>query len=105
MLFPENPYQKVLSLNHWKSIQNYVEVRNGAFLFYWFFYSDGIQLGADSKPLIIWIQGGPGLAASGVGNFGEIGPLDMNLEPRNHTWVSYLYVDTNMKCSLCYPTT
>lgn len=73
-------------MNNWKSIQVIlfdviVEVRNGAFLYYWFFYSDGVPLGADNKPLIIWIQGGPRLAASGLGNFDEIGPIDINLKP------------------------
>ncbi|XP_053605421.1 retinoid-inducible serine carboxypeptidase-like isoform X2 [Plodia interpunctella] len=62
-------------------------VRPGAYMFYWLYYADGTSVGADDKPLIIWIQGGPGLAASIVANFGEIGPLDMDFQPRNHTWV------------------
>ncbi|KPJ19407.1 Serine carboxypeptidase-like 51 [Papilio machaon] len=82
-----NPYLDTLKEFHWKSIQKYVEVRPGAFLFYWFYYADGTSVGADKKPLIIWIQGGPGLAASGIANFAEIGPIDMNMQPRNHTWV------------------
>lgn len=75
-----------------KSIQKYVEVRPGAYLFYWFYYADGTAIGADRKPLIIWIQGGPGLSASGIANFAEIGPLDINMQPRNHTWVSYYFL-------------
>ncbi|KAI5637985.1 serine carboxypeptidase domain-containing protein [Phthorimaea operculella] len=83
-----NPYTEALNVRPWKSIQRYVEVRPGAFLFYWLYYADGTAVGADQKPLIIWIQGGPGFAASGLANFAEIGPLDMDMKPRNHTWVN-----------------
>ncbi|XP_030026993.1 retinoid-inducible serine carboxypeptidase [Manduca sexta] len=65
----------------------YLETRPGAHFFYWFYYADGKKIESNQKPLIIWIQGGPGFAASGVGNFGEFGPLNMDLEPRNHTWM------------------
>jgi serine carboxypeptidase 1 len=44
----------------------------------------------------MWLQGGPGAAGSGYGNFLEMGPLDENLQPRNTTWVqaaNVLYVD------------
>jgi len=34
-------------------------------------------------------QGGPGASSTGFGNFVEIGPLDVNLAPRNTTWVSH----------------
>jgi hypothetical protein len=39
-------------------------------------------------PTILWLQGGPGGSASGRGNFLEIGPLDLNMNPRNFTWLS-----------------
>ncbi|XP_072929204.1 retinoid-inducible serine carboxypeptidase-like [Epargyreus clarus] len=84
----QNPYLEALRLRQWKSVQQYVEVRPGAFLYYWLYYADGTSDGADRKPLIIWIQGGPGLAATGIANFAEIGPLNMDLQPRNHTWVN-----------------
>lgn len=67
----------------------YVQVRPGVNLFYQLYYANGTREGAHSKPLIIWIQGGPGFAATGVGNFGEIGPLDMDFKPRNHSWVRF----------------
>ena len=35
-------------------------------------------------------QGGPGGSGVGFGNFGELGPLDTDLKPRNTTWVSVL---------------
>ncbi|XP_045449477.1 retinoid-inducible serine carboxypeptidase-like [Melitaea cinxia] len=83
----KNPYLEALRNKSWKSIQKYVEVRPGAHIFYWFYYADGTIIDADRKPLIIWIQGGPGLAATGIANFAEIGPLTMDMRPRNHTWV------------------
>ena len=33
------------------------------------------------------MQGGPGASSTGFGNFEELGPLDVNLQPRNTTWV------------------
>ncbi|XP_052748634.1 retinoid-inducible serine carboxypeptidase-like isoform X1 [Galleria mellonella] len=82
-----NPYTRALNMRPWQSMQGYVMVRPGAYIFYWFYYADGTRDGAERKPLIIWIQGGPGLAASGIANFAEIGPLNMDWQPRNHTWV------------------
>ncbi|XP_048007060.1 retinoid-inducible serine carboxypeptidase-like [Leguminivora glycinivorella] len=83
-----NPYLESLRTRPWKSFQSYVQARPGAFLFYWLYYADGTPAGAYRKPLIIWVQGGPGLAATGIGNFAEFGPLDMEMQPRNHTWVN-----------------
>ncbi len=37
--------------------------------------------------LQLYFQGGPGGSGSGYGNFEEIGPLDMNLNKRNESWV------------------
>ncbi|KAF5815351.1 putative carboxypeptidase C [Helianthus annuus] len=40
------------------------------------------------------LQGGPGGSRVGIGNFGEVGPLDRN--PRNFTWLrkaDLLFVD------------
>ncbi|KAL4711400.1 hypothetical protein ACJJTC_016154 [Scirpophaga incertulas] len=88
VLTDENPYIQALKKRPWKSIQKYVEVRPGAFIFYWLYYADGNRSRAERKPLIIWIQGGPGLAATGIANFAELGPLDMDMKPRNHTWVN-----------------
>ncbi|XP_045767159.1 retinoid-inducible serine carboxypeptidase-like [Maniola jurtina] len=84
----KNPYLEALERKPWESVHKYIEVRRGAFIFYWLYYADGVQYGSDHKPLIIWIQGGPGHAASGLGNFAEIGPLTMDMRPRNHTWVN-----------------
>lgn len=38
------------------------------------------------------IQGGPGGSGTGFGNFEEIGPLDVQQNSRNTTWVYIFYV-------------
>jgi len=75
-------------------------------MFWWLYYtssSDGFQ----SKPLIIWLQGGPGGSSCGFGNFGELGPLDTKLQPRNTTWLSrasLLFIDNPVGAGFSYVT-
>lgn len=66
----------------------FVTVRPKAYMFWWLYYTTAdIDSKYEKKPLIIWLQGGPGGASSGIGNFQEIGLLDINLRKRNHSWV------------------
>ncbi|TNN49022.1 Retinoid-inducible serine carboxypeptidase [Liparis tanakae] len=60
---------------------SYVEVRDGAHMFWWLYSARSLDL-----PLVLWLQGGPGGSGCGFGNFGEIGPLDGDLKPRNTSW-------------------
>ncbi|KAI7756615.1 hypothetical protein M8C21_021366, partial [Ambrosia artemisiifolia] len=75
----------------------YVQVRPGAHMFWWYYKSPYIV--HDPKkpwPIVLWLQGGPGSSGVGIGNFGEVGPLDRNLKPRNSTWLKkadLLFVD------------
>ncbi|XP_029014868.1 retinoid-inducible serine carboxypeptidase isoform X2 [Betta splendens] len=83
---------------------NYVEVRDGAHMFWWLYYVDG-QSAANDRPLIMWLQGGPGGSGTGFGNFEEIGPLNRNLEPRKTNWVqaaSVLFVDNPVGTGFSY---
>uniref|UniRef100_A0A3P9L8Q2 Carboxypeptidase n=1 Tax=Oryzias latipes TaxID=8090 RepID=A0A3P9L8Q2_ORYLA len=76
-----------------KEAWNYVEVRDGAHMFWWLYHADA---GFQELPLVMWLQGGPGGSGSGFGNFEEIGPLDRDLQPRSTSWVkaaSVLFVD------------
>ncbi|KAF6719830.1 Retinoid-inducible serine carboxypeptidase [Oryzias melastigma] len=76
-----------------KEAWDYVEVRDGAHMFWWLYYADS---GYQELPLVMWLQGGPGGSGSGFGNFEEIGPLDRDLQPRSTSWVqaaSVLFVD------------
>ncbi|KAH8038014.1 hypothetical protein HPB51_020534 [Rhipicephalus microplus] len=73
---------------------SYVKVREHAYMFWWLMFADTPEYQA--APLIIWLQGGPGASSAGFGNFAEIGPLDVQLLPRNHSWVRFanlLFVD------------
>lgn len=83
---------------------SYVDVREGAHMFYWLYYTtspDGFQ----QAPLVMWLQGGPGGSGTGFGNFEEIGPLDVNLNPRNTSWLqvaSLLFVDNPVGTGYSY---
>ncbi|XP_019199335.1 PREDICTED: serine carboxypeptidase-like 51 [Ipomoea nil] len=75
----------------------YVQVRPKAHMFWWH-YKSPYRVEDPNKPwpIILWLQGGPGASGVGIGNFQEIGPLGVNLEPRNSTWLKkadLLFVD------------
>ena len=65
----------------------YITVREGAHMFWWLFHTTSDVQNSTEKPLVIWLQGGPGASSTGYGNFEELGPLDLFLQGRNHTWV------------------
>ena len=74
---------------------------------FWLLYgaetSDSVP--REDKPLLLWLQGGPGSSSTGFGNFEEIGPLDVNLEVRNETWIkqaNVLFVDNPVGCGFSY---
>ena len=55
--------------------------------------------------LSCYIQGGPGASSTGFGNFQEIGPYDVNLNPRSFTWVkvaNVLFVDNPVGTGYSY---
>ncbi|KAL7300072.1 hypothetical protein TKK_0007082 [Trichogramma kaykai] len=55
-------------------------------MFWWLYYAN-VTTDFSEKPLVIWLQRGPGASSTGYGNFMELGPLDVDLNLRNHTWV------------------
>ena len=87
---------------------NYVKVRDSAFMFWWLY---GAKTSDPServnKPLIMWLQGGPGGSSTGFGNFEELGPLTVELKPRNTTWIqaaNVLFVDNPVGAGYSYVT-
>jgi len=82
----------------------YSAIRPGAHMFYWLFNTTHTA-GATKRPLIIWIQGGPGFSGVGHGNFAEIGPVDSYGNIRNHSWISeasLLFVDSPVGVGYSY---
>uniref|UniRef100_A0AAQ5XFV4 Carboxypeptidase n=1 Tax=Amphiprion ocellaris TaxID=80972 RepID=A0AAQ5XFV4_AMPOC len=71
---------------------DYVEVRDGAHMFWWLYYADSHSAHYQDLPLVMWLQGGPGGSGSGFGNFEEIGPLKRDLEPRKASWNVPFYI-------------
>ncbi|XP_011254586.1 retinoid-inducible serine carboxypeptidase [Camponotus floridanus] len=74
----------------------FVQVRPYANMFWWLYYTTADVKSYYEKPLIIWLQGGPGGSSTSYGNFEELGPLDIDLYPRNYTWVknyNVLFID------------
>lgn len=73
-------------------------------MFWWLIGSLNTTI-RDNAPLVIWLQGGPGAAGSGYGNFLEIGPLDINLQPREITWANaanLLFIDNPVGTGYSY---
>ncbi|XP_056635824.1 retinoid-inducible serine carboxypeptidase-like [Diorhabda sublineata] len=83
----------------------YSNVRTGSYIFWWLHYTTADVSNPTERPLIIWLQGGPGASSTGYGNFAELGPLDLELKPRNTTWVQWanvLFVDNPVGSGFSY---
>lgn len=87
---------------------SYVTVRPGVHMFWWYYPCRNISTGNYNQsaiPLVIWLQGGPGEAASGMGNFLEIGPYDIHWQYRNTTWsqlAHVLFIDSPVGAGFSY---
>jgi len=82
----------------------YVNIRPDAHSFYWLYRSTHAD-GWLTRPLVMWLQGGPGASSTGYGNFEIIGPLDLDLQPRETTWVqsaNILFVDNPVGTGYSY---
>ncbi|XP_071634686.1 retinoid-inducible serine carboxypeptidase isoform X1 [Temnothorax longispinosus] len=84
---------------------DYVQVRPKANMFWWLYYTTANVNSYYNSPLVIWLQGGPGGSSTSFGNFEELGPLDVKLNPRNYTWVkdyNVLFIDNPVGTGYSY---
>ncbi|TMW53735.1 hypothetical protein DOY81_001203 [Sarcophaga bullata] len=83
----------------------FVDVRKGAHMFYWLYYTTADVANYTQRPLAIWLQGGPGASSTGYGNFEELGPIDIYGNYRNWTWVkdmNVLFIDNPVGSGFSY---
>lgn len=75
----------VVNFTHYSG---YVTVNedSGRALFYWFF--EAVEDSAD-KPLVLWLNGGPGCSSIAFGEAIEIGPLLINADGKSLRWNPY----------------
>ncbi|KAG8385579.1 hypothetical protein BUALT_Bualt03G0059900 [Buddleja alternifolia] len=63
-----------------------VNEKNGRALFYWFYEATTF---ADKKPLVLWLNGGPGCSSVGYGATQEIGPFLVDTDGRGLIFNSF----------------
>ncbi|XP_043478887.1 retinoid-inducible serine carboxypeptidase-like [Leptopilina heterotoma] len=83
----------------------FVTVRPGAHIFYWLHYTTANVSLYTEKPLIIWLEGGPGVSSTGYTNFKEIGPLNLDLTNRSNSLVkdyNILFIDNPVGTGFSY---
>ncbi|XP_016928344.3 retinoid-inducible serine carboxypeptidase [Drosophila suzukii] len=83
----------------------YVDVREGAHMFYWLFYTTANVTSYTERPLVLWLQGGPGGSSTALGNFQELGPVDTNGDPREGNFVQHvnvLFIDNPVGAGFSY---
>ncbi|XP_047355657.1 retinoid-inducible serine carboxypeptidase-like [Vespa velutina] len=83
----------------------HVTVRQYSHMFWWLYYTTANVQSYYERPLLIWLQGGPGGSSTSYGNFEEIGPLNTNLKARNYTWVkdyNVLFIDNPVGTGFSY---
>lgn len=100
------PGQPPVVLNQWAGYVNVGE-DVGRYLFY--FLSESPK-NASGKPLVLWLNGGPGCSSLGVGWALEMGPFRVRengtgLETNTHSWVRYanvLFLETPVGVGFSY---
>ncbi|KAH9289335.1 hypothetical protein KI387_033452 [Taxus chinensis] len=81
------PGQPIVGFNHYSGYVT-VNEEHGRALFYWFFEAATVK---ERRPLVLWLNGGPGCSSVGYGATQEIGPFLLNggetgLSLNLHSW-------------------
>ena len=74
-------------------------------MFWWLHYTIANVTDFTERPLILWLQGGPGSSSTGYGNFEILGPFDLDLKERDFTWIkthNVLFVDNPVGTGFSY---
>lgn len=73
-------------------------------MFWWLHYTTATENHVE-RPLILWLQGGPGSSSTGFGNFEILGPYDLDLNERSFSWIhthNVLFVDNPVGTGFSY---
>ncbi|XP_059049636.1 uncharacterized protein LOC131844708 [Achroia grisella] len=94
-----SPYTTILleedGLGHVRYNAALTRIHDVGNIFWWFYPTT--RAAPTTRPIILWLDGVTGLPPSLLANFGMFGPLDINMNIRNDSWVnSYnlLFVDS-----------
>jgi serine carboxypeptidase 1 len=66
-------------------------------MFWWMHFTKANVPDFAQRPLVFWLQGGPGSSSTGYGNFEILGPIDLAQKERNFTWINTHNVSNDKK--------
>ncbi|KAL6198100.1 hypothetical protein ACLB2K_027892 [Fragaria x ananassa] len=103
------PGQPAVDFQHYAGYVN-VNETNGRALFYWFYEA---ATNPDLKPLVLWLNGGPGCSSVGYGATQEIGPFIVGtdghgLRFNNYSWnqeANMLFLESPVGVGFSYSNT
>ncbi|GKV18632.1 hypothetical protein SLEP1_g28982 [Rubroshorea leprosula] len=103
------PGQPAVDFRHYAGYVT-VDEKNGRALFYWFYEA---TTRPDEKPLVLWLNGGPGCSSVGYGATQEIGPFLVDIEGNgikfnNYSWnkeANMLFLESPIGVGFSYTNT
>ncbi|KAK6264776.1 Peptidase S10 [Theobroma cacao] len=103
------PGQPAVDFHHYAGYVT-VNQKNGRALFYWFYEA---MSHPDEKPLVLWLNGGPGCSSVGYGATQEIGPFIVDTDGRgikfnNFSWnkeANMLFLESPVGVGFSYSNT